>query len=288
MNDLIVQSINSIVFSMLLFVMAAGLSLIFGHMNFINLAHGSFYVLGGYIGYTMISKIGSYWMALIIVPILVGLVGATIEFLFLRRLYGKHRHLEQVLFTMGLALITADIIRSNWGTYVVTVKTPLLLDGSISILDSQFPLYRLVVIGIGLTIAVVLWILMQRTRLGIILRAGVFDKNLVSESGINIQAIFTGIFGLGSALAALAGVIGAPLHSLYPGLQFEILVLTLAVVIVGGLGSLQGAFFGSLLIGIADTFGKALLPEISLFLIFALMAIVLLVKPRGLFGAQSN
>ena len=288
MNDLIVQSINSIVFSMLLFIMAAGLSLIFGHMNFINLAHGSFYVLGGYIGYTMISKIGSYWVALLIVPILVGLVGATIEFLFLRRLYGKHRHLEQVLFTMGLALITADIIRSNWGTYVVTVKTPLLLDGSISILDSQFPLYRLVVIGIGLTIAVVLWILMQRTRLGIILRAGVFDKNLVSESGINIQVIFTGIFGLGSALAALAGVIGAPLHSLYPGLQFEILVLTLAVVIVGGLGSLQGAFFGSLLIGIADTFGKALLPEISLFLIFALMAIVLLVKPRGLFGAQSN
>ena len=288
MNDLIVQSINSIVFSMLLFIMAAGLSLIFGHMNFINLAHGSFYVLGGYIGYTMISKIGNYWMALLIVPILVGLVGATIEFLFLRRLYGKHRHLEQVLFTMGLALITADIIRSNWGTYVVTMQTPLLLDGSISILDSQFPLYRLAVIGIGLTIAVVLWILMKRTRLGIILRAGVFDRNLVSESGINIQAIFTGIFGLGSALAALAGVIGAPLHSLYPGLQFEILVLTLAVVIVGGLGSLQGAFFGSLLIGIADTFGKALLPEISLFLIFALMAIVLLVKPRGLFGAQSN
>ena len=288
MNDLIVQSINSIVFSMLLFIMAAGLSLIFGHMNFINLAHGSFYVLGGYIGYTMISKIGSYWVALLIVPILVGLAGATIEFLFLRRLYGKRRHLEQVLFTMGLALITADLIRSNWGTYVVTMKTPLLLDGSNSILDSQFPLYRLAVIGIGLTIAVVLWVLMQRTRLGIILRAGVFDKNLVSESGINIQVIFTGIFGLGSALAALAGVIGAPLHSLYPGLQFEILVLTLAVVIVGGLGSLQGAFFGSLLIGIADTFGKALLPEISLFLIFALMAIVLLVKPMGLFGAQSN
>ena len=288
MNDLIVQSINSIVFSMLLFIMAAGLSLIFGHMNFINLAHGSFYVLGGYIGYTMISTIGSYWVAMLIVPILVGLVGATIEFLFLRRLYGKHRYLEQVLFTMGLALITADIIRSNWGTYVVTMKTPLLLDGSISILDSQFPLYRLAVIGIGLTIAVLLWVLMQRTRLGIILRAGVFDRNLVSESGINIQAIFTGIFGLGSALAALAGVIGAPLHSLYPGLQFEILVLTLAVVIVGGLGSLKGAFFGSLLIGIADTFGKALLPEISLFLIFALMAVVLLVRPLGLFGTQSN
>ena len=127
MNDLIVQSINSIVFSMLLFIMAAGLSLIFGHMNFINLAHGSFYVLGGYIGYTMISKIGSYWVALLIVPILVGLAGATIEFLFLRRLYGKRRHLEQVLFTMGLALITADIIRSNWGTYVVTMQTPKLL-----------------------------------------------------------------------------------------------------------------------------------------------------------------
>ena len=248
MNELVVQSINSIVFSMLLFIMAAGLSLIFGHMNFINLAHGSFYVLGGYIGLTTIRQFGSYWLAILIVPILVGLLGAVIEYLFLRRLYGKHRHLEQVLFTLGLTLVTADIIRLNWGTYVVNVEPPVLLDKSISLLDAQFPLYRIAIIAIGLIIATLLWILMQRTHLGTILRAGVSDSNLVSESGINIQLIFTGIFALGTALAALAGIIGAPLHSLYPGLQFEILVLTLAVVIVGGLGTLKGAFLGSILI----------------------------------------
>ena len=288
MNELVVQSINSIVFSMLLFIMAAGLSLIFGHMNFINLAHGSFYVLGGYIGLTTIRQFGSYWLAILIVPILVGLLGAVIEYLFLRRLYGKHRHLEQVLFTLGLTLITADIIRLNWGTYVVNVEPPVLLDKSISLLDAQFPLYRIAIIAIGLIIATLLWILMQRTHLGTILRAGVSDSNLVSESGINIQLIFTGIFALGTALAALAGIIGAPLHSLYPGLQFEILVLTLAVVIVGGLGTLKGAFLGSILIGTVDTFGKALFPEISLFLIFALMVLVLLIRPSGLFGAKTK
>jgi branched-subunit amino acid ABC-type transport system permease component len=288
MNEMIVQSINSIVFSMLLFIMAAGLSLIFGHTNFINLAHGSFYVLGGYIGVTAINQIGSYWLALLLVPILVGLLGATIEYLFLRRLYGKHRHLEQVLFTMGLALITTDIIRLNWGTYVVNIEPPILLDASITLFDAQFPLYRIAIIAAGLTIAGLLWVLIQRTRLGTILRAGVSDIDLVSETGINIQVIFTGIFALGTALAALAGIIGAPLHGLYPGLQFEILVLTLAVVIVGGLGDLKGAFFGSILIGTVDTFGKALLPEISLFLIFALMAIVLLVKPSGLFSARGE
>lgn len=288
MNELVVQSINSIVFSMLLFIMAAGLSLIFGHMNFINLAHGSFYVLGGYIGLTTIRQFGSYWLAILIVPILVGLLGAVIEYLFLRRLYGKHRHLEQVLFTLGLTLVTADIIRLNWGTYVVNVEPPVLLDKSISLLDAQFPLYRIAIIAIGLIIATLLWILMQRTHLGTILRAGVSDSNLVSESGINIQLIFTGIFALGTALAALAGIIGAPLHSLYPGLQFEILVLTLAVVIVGGLGTLKGAFLGSILIGTVDTFGKALFPEISLFLIFALMVLVLLIRPSGLFGAKTK
>ena len=162
------------------------------------------------------------------------------------------------------------------------------MDKSISLLDAQFPLYRIAIIAIGLIIATLLWILMQRTHLGTILRAGVSDSNLVSESGINIQLIFTGIFALGTALAALAGIIGAPLHSLYPGLQFEILVLTLAVVIVGGLGTLKGAFLGSILIGTVDTFGKALFPEISLFLIFALMVLVLLIRPSGLFGAKTK
>ena len=284
MNETFIQLLNSIVYSMLLFMMASGLSLIFGQLNFINLSHGSFYVLGGYVAYSILSYSKSFLLSIIIAPLIVGLFGVILEYVFLRRLYGHKRHLDQVLFSMGIALITADIVTMNWGTYVINIRTPSILSTAILILDTEFPLYRIVIILVGLCTAISLWTLIYKTHLGTILRAGVFDIKMVSESGINVQPIFTSIFGLGAALAALAGAMGAPLHSLYPGLQFEILILTLAVVIIGGIGTLKGAFMGSLLIGTVDTFGKALFPEISLFLIFALMVIILIMKPSGLFG----
>ncbi len=288
MQNLLIQLLNGLVFSMLLFVMAAGLSLIFGQMNVINLSHGAFYLLGGYIGLTMVRQFENFWLALLLAPILVAALGLVIENYFLRRLYGGHQHLDQVLLTFGLALIAADLIRWNWGAYVEAVPPPPLLSGHIIFMGLQYPVYRVSLIAFGLGIALLLWLFIGRTRLGAIIRAGVSDAEMVSGLGINIHLVFAGVFALGTALAALAGVIGAPVLNLYPGLDFEILILTLVVVVVGGLGTLKGAFFGSLIIGLADTFGKALIPEFALFLIFAVMALILLIRPSGLAGLRRS
>ncbi len=288
MQNLLIQLLNGLVFSMLLFVMAAGLSLIFGQMNVINLSHGAFYLLGGYIGLTMVRQFENFWLALLLAPILVAALGLVIENYFLRRLYGGHQHLDQVLLTFGLALIAADLIRWNWGAYVEAVPPPPLLSGHIIFMGLQYPVYRVSLIAFGLGIALLLWLFIGRTRLGAIIRAGVSDAEMVSGLGINIHLVFAGVFALGTALAALAGVIGAPVLNLYPGLDFEILILTLGVVVVGGLGTLKGAFFGSLIIGLADTFGKALIPEFALFLIFAVMALILLIRPSGLAGLRRS
>jgi len=288
LENFVIQFLNGLVSGMLLFIMAAGLSLIFGQMNVINLSHGAFYLLGGYIGLNAVRQLNNFWLALIIAPLIVGGLGLMIEYFFLRRLYGAHRHLDQVLFTFGLALIASDLIQWNWGAYVETVPAPALLSGQVPIFRIQFPTYRLSLIFFGLIMALLLWLFLERTRLGAIIRAGVSDAQMVSGLGINIHLVFAAVFALGTALAALAGVLGAPVRTLYPGLDFEILILTLVVVVVGGLGTLKGAFFGSLLIGMADTFGKALWPEFSLFLIFAVMAVVLLIRPSGLFGLRGH
>ena len=286
MENFIIQVLNGLVFSMLLFVMASGLSLIFGQMNVINLAHGSFYLLGGYIGLTVADGTGNFWLALLVAPLLVGILGLLIEYFFLRRLYGPQRQLDQVLLTFGIALIAADLIRWNWGAYVEAVPSPPLLSEQTWVFGVRFPTYRLSLLGFGPTIALLLWIIIERTRLGAIIRAGVSDAQMVSGLGINIHMVFAVVFAMGTALAALAGVIGSPVLNLYPGLDFEILILTLVVIVVGGLGTLKGAFFGSLVIGMADTFGKALMPEFALFLFFAVMSVVLLLKPSGLFGLK--
>lgn len=286
MENFILQFLNGLVSGMLLFIMAAGLSLIFGQMNVINLGHGAFYLLGGYIGLSMVRQLGSFWLALLIAPLVVGVIALIIERFLLRQLYGSHRHLEQVLLTFGLALVVSDLVQWSWGAYVQSVPAPDLLSGRIPVLGVQFPVYRLSLIVFGLLLAGALWLFLARTRIGAIIRAGVFDAQLVSGLGINIHRVFAGVFATGTALAALAGVVGAPVTTLYPGLDFEILILTVVVVVVGGLGTLKGAFWGALLIGMADTFGKAYISEFSLFLIFAVMALVLLLRPSGLFGLE--
>ena len=288
MENFLIQLLNGLVTSMLLFVMAAGLSLIFGLMDVINLSHGAFYLLGGYVGLTAVRLLGDFWLALIIAPLVVGGLGLLIEYFFLRRLYGRRRHLEQVLFTFGVTLIIIDLARATWGAYVESVPSPALLSGQVSLFYIQFPVYRLSLIGFGLLLAFLLWLLIERTRLGAIVRAGVSDAEMVSGLGINIQRVFAGVFAFGTGLAALAGVVGAPVFTLYPGLDSEILILALVVVVIGGLGTLKGAFFGSLIIGLADTFGKALLPELSRFILFAVMAFVLLLRPSGLFGQKET
>jgi branched-subunit amino acid ABC-type transport system permease component len=189
-----------------------------------------------------------------------------------------------VLLTFGVTLVIVDATRAVWGAFVEAVPVPALLAGQVRVVGVQFPVYRLAVIGFGLALALVLWLVIERTRLGAIVRAGVSDAPMVSALGIDIDRVFAGVFAAGTALAGLAGVIGAPVFSLYPGLDSEILILALVVVVVGGLGTLKGAFFGSVVIGLADTFGKALVPESSRFLLFAVRAVVLLARPTGLFG----
>ncbi len=281
----VIQLTNGLVFSLLLFLMAAGLSLIFGLMDVVNLAHGTFFLLGGYVGLSVVRWTGNFWLALLIAPIVVGCVGLLLELTLLRRLYLRG-HLDQVLFTFGAALIGADLLRWNWGAFVETVPTPQALAGAVDIMGIDFPVYRLAMIGLGLAVAALLWLVIERTRVGAIVRAGVSDAQMTGGLGINIQQVFAGVFAVGTGLAALSGVAAAPIVNLYPGLDFEILILAMAVVVVGGLGTLKGAFWGSLLIGMADTFGKALpgLSGFSVFVIFVIMALVLLIKPAGLFG----
>jgi branched-subunit amino acid ABC-type transport system permease component len=282
-DTFIIQLTNGLVFSLLLFLIAAGLSLIFGLMDVVNLAHGTFYLLGGYVGLTVIRWTDNFWLALLVTPLVVGSMGLLLEITLLRRMY-RRGHLDQVLFTFGAALIGTDLMRWTWGAFVETVPTPAPLAGQIDVLGIAFPIYRLVMIGLGLVIAAVLWLVIDRTRIGAIIRAGVSDAQMVSAMGINIERVFAGVFAVGSGLAALSGVAAGPIVNVYPGLDFEILILAMVVVVVGGLGTLKGAFWGSLLIGMADTFGKSLLPQFSVFVIFVIMAIVLLVRPAGLFG----
>jgi branched-subunit amino acid ABC-type transport system permease component len=283
-DTLVIQLLNGLVFSLLLFLMAAGLSLILGLMDVVNLAHGAFYLLGGYVGLSMIRWLGNFWLALLVAPLVAGAIGLLLQILFLRRL--QSRHLDQVLFTFGLALIAADLMRWNWGAYVESVSPPPQLSGSVFILGNQFPVYRLSLIAFGILMAAALLLLMERTRIGATVRAGVSDSELVSGLGINIDRVFAAVFFLGTALAALAGVAAGPVTSLYPGLDFEILILALVVVVIGGMGTLRGALLGAILVGMTDTLGKAVIPEFSLFVIFALMAIVLLVRPRGLLSQK--
>ena len=280
----IIQLLNGLVFSLLLFLMAAGLSLILGLMDVVSLAHGGFYLFGGYIGLTMIRWLGNFWLALLIAPLVAGALGLLLQVWFLRRL--QARHLDQVLFTFGLALIAADLMRWYWGAYVESVPPPPELAGSVLIMGRQFPVYRISLIFFGAIMAVVLMGLLDYTRIGAIVRAGVSDSELVSGLGINIDWVFVGVFVLGTGLAALAGVAAGPITNLYPGLDFEILILALVVVVIGGLGTLRGALLGSILVGMTETLGKAFIPEFSLFVIFALMALVLLVRPRGLLGQK--
>lgn len=277
------QLTNGLVFSLLLFMTAAGLSLIFGLMNVINLAHGSFYLLGGYVGLSIALSTGNFWLALLVAPLLVGALGLLVELTLLRRLYARG-FLAQVLCTFGLSLIALDLMRWTWGTFPQSIPVPVQLAGSVTLFGDAYPVYRLALIGAGLLIALLLWLTLERTQLGAVVRAGVSDAQMAGGLGINVGLVFAGVFAAGSALAALAGVAAAPIVGIYPGLDADTLILALVVVVVGGLGTLRGAFLGSLLVGMADTFGRALLPQLAVFIIFALMVFVLLVRPAGLFG----
>jgi branched-chain amino acid transport system permease protein len=283
MEFLLAQLFNGLVYGMLLFLTAAGLSLIFGLMNVVSLAHGSFFMLGAFVGLTIFELTHNFWIAFLLAPIPVAVLGIAMEMLFLRPLY-RRGHMDQVLLTFGFTFVFFDLVQSVWGRTVRGLSPPQALQGMIEIGVGVFSSYRLFLIGLGFAIALLLWLFLERSRLGAMVRAGVDDAAMAAGLGANIPALFSSIFGAGVALAALGGIAAGPVLGLYPGMDTDILIPAFIVIVIGGMGSLRGAFLGSLLIGIADTFGKAYLPNLALFLIYLLMAVVLLVRPQGMFG----
>ncbi len=278
------QALNGISFGALLFILAAGLSLIFGMMDVVNLAHGAFYMLGAYVGLSLVRTTGNYWIALLVAPVALGLLGLVIEPLFLRRIRG--RHLDQVLITIGIALVISDLIRlkPDWGAEVRSLPPPEALASSVLIAGNEYPIYRLFVIVFGVALAVALAVVHRRTRVGALIRAGVDDAEMLGALGVDTDRLFAATYAVGAALAGLAGVVASPVFGLQPGMDVDALINSLIVVVVGGLGSLGGALVGATLVGPADTFGKVLFPQFALFLIFAIMALVLLFRPTGLLG----
>ncbi len=286
MSFWIIQTLNGLSFSMMLFLVASGFTLIFGLMKIINIAHGSFYLLGAYIGLTVLKATGNFLLATLASSIGVVLVGIIMQRFFLRRFHMKE--LQQVLLTFGFVFIIADLCLWIWGGNPQALPKPSLLKGSIWIGSVVFPSYRLFVILVGILVAIGLWIFQEKTKFGAIVRAGVDDEEMLRGTGINIQVVFVGVFALGALLAGIGGMIGGPFVGVFPGVDLSMLLLALVVVIIGGIGSLKGAFLGSLFVGLVDNFGKALFPELSLFTLFAPMAIVLAIKPTGIFGRKEE
>jgi branched-chain amino acid transport system permease protein len=276
------QTFNGLSYGALLFLLASGLSLIFGVMRIVNLAHGSYFMLGGYVGLSAVWRTGSFTAALIAGAVAVGLIGIGMERLFLRRLTGHT--LGQVLMTIGFALIFQDLALSIWGGDPYTIPVPPALGGVVRVGASTFPTYRIFIIVVALAVGVALWLGLERTRVGAMIRAAVDDAEMACGVGINVPVVSLAVFALGACLAALGGGIGGAFLGVYPGADFEVLPYAFVVVIVGGLGSLPGAMVGSLLVGLLDNFGKALFPELSYFTLFAPMALILALRPTGLFG----
>jgi len=275
-------AVNSIALGGLLFLLSAGFSLIFGLMRIPNLMHGSFFMLGAYFGVTFLDKGQNFWLAALLSGAAMAVIGAPPPRPLLRRLAGQE--LAQVLLTLGFSFIVADICLMVWTGDPWQPPTPRHLQGAVQVAGLFFPLYRLTIVGVAVVIAIALWVMVDWTRLGAMIRAGVDDAPIARVVGIKVSQLFTLIFALGAGLAAFAGVIGAPYLSVYPGLDAEMLPLALIVVILGGSGSLLGALVGSFLIGFLYNFGQAMFPDLAYVILFLPMLLVLVLRPQGLFG----
>jgi branched-chain amino acid transport system permease protein len=282
MDFWISQTFNGISYGALLFLFASGLSLIFGVMRIINLAHGSYYLMAGYLGLTLMRIRSTYFLAILGAAVIIALVGIVMVRVFLRKLSGND--LGQVLITMGFALIFQDVALLIWGGDPFTINVPKALSGSVEVGPLFFPKYRVFIVLMAVLIGLGLWLFQSKTRSGSMIRAAVDHEEMARGMGINVPLVYIGVYALGAFLAAVAGVIGGGFLSIYPGLDFEILPYAFVVVILGGRGSLKGAVVGSLVVGLIDNFGKVLFPELSYFTLFAPMVIILAVRPVGLFG----
>jgi len=285
MSFWLVLAVNSVTFGGLLFLLSAGFSLIFGLMRIPNLTHGSFFMLGAYLAASLIQWGLDFWSAALVSGLLVAAFGGLIERLLLRRLAGAE--LAQVLVTLGLSFMIADVCLKVWTGDPIRIDTPPALRGAATVGSLAFPAYRLAIGVIAVAFAVALWALLDRTRLGAMIRAGVDDPAMARVTGIRVSRLFTIVFCLGAWLAGFAGVIGGPILSVYPGLDQEMLPLALVVVILGGTGSLLGSLVGSFIVGFLYNFGQAMFPELAYVVLFLPMLIVLVVRPQGLFGRQA-
>ncbi len=279
----LIQLLNSVQYGLLLFMLAAGLTLIFGIMGVVNLAHGSFYMLGAYLAYAIAGLSGSLTVAILGGTSLAVLFGLVLERLLFRFFYQRD-HLDQVLLTFGLIYIFEEMRSLLWGDDVHGVKIPELLRFSIPLTENlSYPVYRLFIAGLCIALAIGLYLLINKTRLGMKIRAGAFNRDMAEALGVNIRRIHAVVFALGVGLAAFAGIIAAPISSVYPNMGSQVLIMCFVVVVIGGIGSVRGALISALLVGLVDTFGKVLLPQVSGMLVYMLMAAVLLWKPEGLF-----
>jgi branched-chain amino acid transport system permease protein len=285
MNLWLLLTVNSITLGGLLFLLSAGFSLIFGLMRIPNLTHGSFFMLGAYFGVSLMRAGANFWVAALLSGVAMAALGGLIERVLLRRLAGQE--LAQVLVTLGLSFMIADACLMIWTGDPIQLETPAGLRGAASILALRFPLYRLAIVLIAVAVAVALWLMLDRTRIGAMVRAGVDDPEMARCVGIPVSTLFTLVFCLGAAIAAFGGVIGGPILSVYPGLDAEMLPLALVIVILGGSGSLLGAFVGSFVISFLYNFGQAKFPAAAYVILFVPMLVVLVLRPRGLFGRHA-
>ncbi|MBM3345850.1 MAG: branched-chain amino acid ABC transporter permease, partial [Betaproteobacteria bacterium] len=288
----LIQLLNGVQYGLLLFLIASGLTLIFGIMGIINLAHGSFYMLGAYLAFSLAEGLGSLWLAIPVGIALAVLFGLALEWLLIRHLYDRD-HLYQVLLTYGLILVFEELRSILWGDDVHGVKVPEVLAASIPLTDTlSYPVYRLAMSAVCLVLALGMWWVMRRTKLGMIVRAGSVNRDMVQSLGIDIRLVYRIVFAAGVGLAAFAGMIAAPSASVFPGMGNQVLIICFVVVVIGGIGSVQGALVGAILIGLVDTFGKVvtveiggfqLLPQLAGVTVYLLMAAILLWRPEGLF-----
>ena len=279
----LIQVLNAAQYGFTLFLVASGLTLIFGIMGIINLAHGAFYMIGAYLTFWLVGYTDNLFLAIAMgVPIMV-VFGYVIERLAISFLY-KRDHLYQVLLTYGLILILNEMQKILWGSDFYSVPVPDILSASIPMGNQEYPVYRIFVIVVCMVVAAGMYVVINKTKLGMMIRAGATNREMTQALGIDIGKVFAIVFSLGAALAGFSGMIDAPLSSVYPGMGDFILIISFVVIVIGGIGSIKGAFFGAMLVGLADTFGKVLLPELSSMVIYALMALVLMWRPQGLFG----
>ncbi len=282
------QSLNGVQLGVQLFLMSAGLTLVFGIMNLINLAHGSLYMAGAFFAAAFIKLTGSFMLALALAIPATAILGVVVELLVLRRFYGRS-HLDQVLVTFGLILVFNDLARLVWGVVPVAMPTPNFLSGSVTIFEGvQYPAFRLAILGVGLVVALGLYFVVVHTRTGMWIRAGASNRPMASALGVDVQLVFGLVFAAGAALAGLAGMMAGPITAVQVGMGEPILILALVVTVIGGIGSIRGAFIAALMIGVVDTFGRVLLPPaLGSMVIFMLMAMILAWRPKGLFPVHA-